>query len=67
MMYFFGSPNPLLNMDALNLIFDPNIISVGPPKINLGAEIKKYQVRSGKSQWIMSSTQCTKNEINTVE
>ena len=49
MMYFFGSPNPLLNMDALNLIFDPNIISVGPPKINLGAEIKKYQVRSGKS------------------
>ena len=40
---------------------------VRPPNIYLGAEMKKYHVRSGKSHWSMSSTQYVKNGINAVE
>ena len=54
-------------MDALTLTYYLKDGSVGPPKIYMGAEIKKYQVRSGKSHWSMSSTQYVKNVINTVE
>ena len=39
---------------------------VGPPKIQLGTEIKKYQVRGGKYYWSMLSTWYMKNEIKTV-
>ena len=50
------SKNPHLTMDALDFTYDPNSGSVGPLKIYLGDEINKYQVTSGKSHWIMSST-----------
>ena len=40
---------------------------MGPPNIYCGAEIKKYQVRSGKSHWTVSSTHYVKNSIKTVE
>ena len=35
--------------------------------IYLGAEIKKYQMKSGKGHYIMSSTQYVKNAVKTVE
>jgi hypothetical protein len=50
------SHNPQAVMDALALTYDLKDGSVGPPTIYLGAEIKKYQVKSGKSHWSMSST-----------
>ena len=37
------------------------------PKIYLGAEINKYQVRSGKCHWGILSTQYVKNAIDMVE
>ena len=45
--------NHQLIMDALALAYDLKDVLVGTPKIYLGAEISKYQVRSGKSHWIM--------------
>ena len=52
--------NPQLIMDALALEYDMKDVSVGPPNIYLGDEIKKYQVRSGKSHWIMTITHYVK-------
>ena len=43
------SHNTQMIIDALALTYDLKYGSVGPPKIYFGAEIKKYQVRSGKS------------------
>ena len=42
-------------------------VLVGPPKIYLGAEIKKYQVNSGKYCWSIPSTHYMKNTIKTIE
>ena len=53
--------NTHLIMDELALTYDLKEVSVGPPNIYLGDEIKKYQVRSGKSHWSMSITQYVKN------
>ena len=41
--------------------------SVGSTTIYLDAENKKYQVKSGKSHWSMSSTQYMKNAVRMVE
>ena len=54
-------------MDALDLTYDLKYGSVGTPTIYLGTEINKYQVKSGKYHWSMSSTQYVKNVINMVE
>ena len=59
--------NPQLMMDLLDLTYYLKEISVRPPMIYLGAEIKKYLVRSGKYHWSMSSTQYLNNAINSVE
>ena len=48
--------NHQLAMDAMALTNYLKEGLVGPPKIYLGSEINKYQVGSGKSHWIMSST-----------
>ena len=64
---FYCLYNNQLIMDKLDLVYDLKDRSAGLPKIYLGAEIKKIQVRSGKSYWSMSSTQYVKNEIYTVE
>ena len=54
-------------MDALDLTYALKDVSVGPPKICLGTEMKKYPVRSGKSHCSMLSTQYVKNATKTVE
>ena len=54
-------------MDTMYLMYYLKEGWVGPPKIYLGAKIKKYQIRSGKSHWITSNTQYVKNAIKTVE
>ncbi len=54
-------------MDTLGATYDLKEGSVGPPTIYLGAKIKKYQVKSGKSHWSMSSTHHVKNAVKTVE
>ena len=54
-------------MDTLALAYYLKDRLVGPPKIYLGAEIKKHQVSSGKRHWSMLSTQYVKNAINTVK
>ena len=64
-LYFLH--NPQLIMDALALTYDMKDKSVGPSNIYLGAKIKKYYVRSGKSHWRMSITQYVKNPIKIVE
>ena len=56
-----------LIMDVLALTYDMKAGSVGLPTFYLGAEIKKYKVKSGKYHWIMPITQYAKNTINTVE
>ena len=43
------SHNPQLIMNAPDFMYDLKDGSMGPPTIYLGAEIKKYQVKSGKS------------------
>ena len=53
-------------MDALILTYDMKYESVGIPKIYLGTEIKKYQIRISKYYWSMLSTKYTKNAIKTV-
>ena len=59
------NPKPII--DALDLMYDLRDGLVVPPKIYLESEIKKYQVRSGKSHWSMSCTQYVKNAIKTIE
>ena len=59
--------NHQMIIDALALTHDMKDRSVGPTKIYLSAEIKKYQVRSGKYHLSMLSTQYVKNAIETVE
>ena len=54
-------------MDSLGLTHDLKGGLVGPPKIYLGAEIKNYQVRSGKSHPSTPITQYVKNTTKTVE
>ena len=54
-------------MDDLALTYDLKEGSVREPTIYLGAEIKKYHVKSGKEHYSMSSMQYLKNEVNTVE
>ena len=54
-------------MDTLALTYDLKDGSVGPQTIYLGAEIKKYQVKSGKSHWSMSSTPYVTNAVKQVE
>ena len=61
------SHNTQLIIDALDLTYDLKDRAVGPPKIYLVSEINQYQVRNGKSNWSMLSTQYVKNSINTVE
>ena len=56
-----------LIMDTLDLSYDMKELLLELPKIYLGAEIKKYQVRSGKYHWIMLNIQYVKNEIETLE
>ena len=48
--------DPQLKIHALYLTYALKDGLVGLPKIYLGSDIKKYQVRSGKSHWRMSST-----------
>ena len=48
-------------------MYDLKYRLVGPPTINLGADINKYQVKSGKSHWIMLITQYVMNAIKTLE
>ena len=59
--------NTQLIMYTLALIYDIKDGLVVLPRIYLSSEIKKYQVRSGKSHWRMLSTQYVKNTINTVK
>ena len=54
-------------MDVLVLTYEFKEGLVVRPKIYLGGEIKKYQVQSGKSNYIMSSTQYVKISIKTVD
>ena len=58
---------PKLIMDNLALTYELKEGSVGEPTIHLGAKIKKYQVKSGKSLCSMPSTQYVKNKTRTVE
>ena len=44
----------------LGLTYDPKDVLVGPKNIYLGAEIHKFQFRSGKSHLSMLSTQYVK-------
>ena len=67
MTYYAVSENPKLIIYAQDLEYDLKDVSVGPPTIYLRAEIRKYQVKSGKYHWSMSMTQYVKNAINTVE
>ena len=53
-------------MDALSLTYDLKEGSVGTPTIYLGAEIKKYQVASGKEHYSILITH-VKNVTKTVE
>ena len=50
------SHNTQLTMIELDLTYDMKDRLVGPPKIHLRAKIEKYQVKSGKSHCIISST-----------
>ena len=61
------SHKPQLIIDVLDFMYDLKDGLVGPPKIYLGDYIKKYQVRSGKSYWSMSSIQYVKNAIKKLE
>ena len=61
----YCSQNPQLIMDTLYLTYDMKDELVGPPMIYLGAEIKKYQVKSSKSHQRMSSKQYMNNSIKT--
>ena len=47
--------NHQLIMDTLALTYDLKDGSLGPPKIYLSNEIKKYQVRTVKYHWKMPS------------
>ena len=53
-------------MEYLALTYDLKAGSVGEPTIYLGAEIKKYQVKSGKEHYSMSSMKYVKNAVKTV-
>ena len=57
---------PQAIMDDLAMTCNLKEGSVGEPTIYLGAEIKKYQVKSGKEHYSMSSTQYTNNTVKTV-
>ena len=59
--------NPQLIMDTLYLAYGLRNGLVVPPTIYLGAEIKKCQVKSGKSHWSVPSTQYVNNAIKTLE
>ena len=59
--------NPKLIMDVLSLTFDMKDGSVGPQTVYLGAEIKKYQVKIGKSYWSTASAHYMKNFVKMVE
>ena len=54
-------------MEDLELTYDLKAGSVGEPAIYLGAEIKKYHVKSGKEHFSMSSKQYVKNTVKIVE
>ena len=54
-------------MDVLALMYDMKEGLVGLKTIYSDADIKKYQVKSGKSPWIICSTQYMKNTFKTVE
>ena len=60
------SYKPHLITYVLSLTYDIKDGLAGPQTIYLDADIKKYQVNSGKSHWSMSSTQYVKNAIKTV-
>ena len=57
---------PQAIMDNLALTYNLKEVSDGEPTIYLGAAIKKYQVKSGKEHYSMSSTQYTNNTVKTV-
>ena len=61
------SHSPQEILDALALMYDLKEGSVGPPMIYLGAEINKYQVKSGKEHYRISSTRYVKNAIKMVD
>ena len=56
-----------LIMDVMDLAYDIKDGLVVLPNIYLGAEIKKSQVKSGKSNWSILSTQYANNAIKTLE
>ena len=60
------SHNHRLIMDVLTLLYDLKDRLLGPPMIYFGTEIKKYQVNSAKSHWIMPDENYVKNVINTI-
>ena len=54
---------PHFVMNVMALTYDLKYESVELSTIYLGAKIKKYQFKFGKSHWSMSSTQCVNNLI----